>query len=101
MGRMCYRKATPSSGLYLEAGVGGDYCGDKSIRQLTENIPNWAYYLQLEISNLQLRIISQIWDWGFLSQVKQSRGLTEENTQLGIVSPIGYFKFPIGDILPN
>ena len=25
------------------------------------------------------------------------RGLTEENTQLGIKSPIGYFKSPIGD----
>ena len=36
------------------------------------------------------------------------RGLTEENTQLGIISPIGYFKYPIGylkspigDILNN
>ena len=30
-----------------------------------------------------------------------NRGLTEENTQLGIISPIGYFKHPIGDILSN
>ena len=29
------------------------------------------------------------------------RGLTEENTQLGKISPIGYFKSPIGDILSN
>ena len=29
------------------------------------------------------------------------KGLTEENTQLGIISPIGYFKSPIGDILSN
>ena len=27
-----------------------------------------------------------------------SRGLKEENTQLGIISPIGYFKSPIGYI---
>ena len=35
--------------------------------------------------------------------VKQDiiRGLTEENTLLGIISTIGYFKIPIGDILPN
>ena len=29
------------------------------------------------------------------------RGLTEENTQLGIISPIGYFKSPIGDVFSN
>ena len=29
------------------------------------------------------------------------RGLTEENTRLGIISPIGYFKSPIWDILSN
>ena len=31
---------------------------------------------------------------------KHNRGLTEENTQLGKISPIGYFKFPIGDSVP-
>ena len=30
-----------------------------------------------------------------------NRGLTEENTQLGIISPIGYFKSSIGCILAN
>ena len=30
-----------------------------------------------------------------------SRGLKDGNTQLGKISPIGYFKTPIGDILPN
>ena len=30
-----------------------------------------------------------------------NRGLTEENTQLGIISPIRIFKYPIGDILSN
>ena len=30
-----------------------------------------------------------------------TRGLTKENTQLGIIFPIGYFKFPIVDILFN
>ena len=30
-----------------------------------------------------------------------SRGLTEENTQLGLISPIGYIKSPIGDFFPN
>ena len=30
-----------------------------------------------------------------------SKGLAEENTQLGILSPIGYFKSPIGDFLSN
>ena len=29
------------------------------------------------------------------------RGLTEENTQLSIISPIGYFKSLIGDIFSN
>ena len=29
------------------------------------------------------------------------RGLAEENTLIGIISPIGYFKSPIGDILYN
>ena len=29
------------------------------------------------------------------------RGLTEENTRLGIISPIGYFRSPIGDMLSN
>ena len=29
------------------------------------------------------------------------RGLTEENTQLVIISPIGHFKSPIGNILAN
>ena len=29
------------------------------------------------------------------------RGLTEENIQLGITSPIGYFKWPIGDNSSN
>ena len=28
------------------------------------------------------------------------RGLTEENIQVGIISPIGYLKSPIGDIYP-
>ena len=32
---------------------------------------------------------------------RSSRGLTEENTQLGIISPIGYLKPLIGDILSN
>ena len=32
--------------------------------------------------------------------VLHNRGLTEENAKLGIISPIGYFKFPIGDIYP-
>ena len=31
----------------------------------------------------------------------ENRGLTEENTQLGIISPISYFKFPICDIWSN
>ena len=30
---------------------------------------------------------------------KNNRELTEENTQLAIISPIEYFKSPIGDIL--
>ena len=30
-----------------------------------------------------------------------NRGLTEENVQLGIISPIGYFKSPIGCIQVN
>ena len=33
--------------------------------------------------------------------LKPFRGLTEEHTQLGIISPVGYFKSPIGDILFN
>ena len=72
--------------------------------RLAENIPNWTYYPQLGISNPQLgtsnpqlMIIGPIGDWGFLSQVKQNRGLTEENTQLVIISPIEYFNLPIGD----
>ena len=32
---------------------------------------------------------------------KYIRGLTEKNTRLGIISSIGYFKSPIGDILSN
>ena len=31
-----------------------------------------------------------------IKRKKLNRGLTEENSQLGIISPIGYFKFPIG-----
>ena len=30
-----------------------------------------------------------------------NRGLTKENTKLSIISPIGYFKSPIGNILSN
>ena len=33
--------------------------------------------------------------------LKPNRGLTEEKTQLGIISPIGYFKWPIRDVLAN
>ena len=43
-----------------------------------------------------------------LAYLIYNRGLTEENTQLGIISPIGYFKSPtgyfkspIGDTLSN
>ena len=35
------------------------------------------------------------------TQPQESRGLTEENNQLGMISPIVYFKSPIGDILSN
>ena len=42
---------------------------------------------------------SSIVNWG--SSDVFIRGLTEENTQLGIISPIGYFKSPIGDILSD
>ena len=44
-----------------------------SIRQLTETIPNWAYYPQSGISNLLSGIIYPIGDLGFLSQIKQSQ----------------------------
>ena len=36
-----------------------------------------------------------------LATGQASRGLTEENFQLGIVSPIGYFKSPFADILAD
>ena len=42
-------------------------------RRLIENIPIWAYYPQLGISNSQLGIIYPIGGWGFMSQVKQSQ----------------------------
>ena len=42
------------------------------IRQITENIHNWAYYPQLGLTNIQLGIIYHIGDWAFLSQVEQS-----------------------------
>ena len=35
------------------------------------------------------------------SRKRCTRGLKEENTQSDIISPIGYFKSPIGDILSN
>ena len=35
---------------------------------------------------------------GRIMNLCPNRGLTEENTQLGIISRIGYFKSPIGDI---
>ena len=36
-----------------------------------------------------------------LKQNRLIRGLTEENIQLGIISPIGFFKLPIGDFLAD
>ena len=42
-----------------------------------------------------------IWKESSKGRCQLIRGLTEENTQLGIISLIGYFKSPIGDILAN
>ena len=70
----------------------------KCNRELTENIPNWAYYPQLGISHPQLGIIYPIGDWGFLSQVEHSQ---RTNPQWDKISPIGDFKYPIVNIIPN
>ena len=44
----------------------------------------------------------QVFYWRAISMDKfPIRRLTKENTQLGIISSIGYFKSPIGDILSN
>ena len=69
-------------------------------RQLTENISNWAYYPQLGISIPQLGIIYPIGDYGFPSQVKQTQ-ITNPQYIIVKISPIGYLKYPIGDIIPN
>ena len=57
------------------------------IRELTENIPNWAYYPHLDISNPQLGIIYPIGDREYMSLVTQS----QKTNHLS----------PIGDIIPN
>ena len=50
--------------------------------ELTENIPNCAYYPQLGISNPELVILYQIGDWGSMSVVTQSQRTNHQ-------SPIG------------
>ena len=52
------------------------------IRELTDNIPNWAYYPQLGISNPLLGIKYAIGDWGYMSLVTQSQRTNHQ-------SPIG------------
>ena len=65
---------------------------ESSTRQLTENIPIWAYYPLLVILFLQLGIIYPIGDWRLLSQVKQSQ---RTNYQSPIISNITYWGFEI------
>ena len=36
-----------------------------------------------------------------IKKIQGKRGQTEKNTQFGKLSPIGYFKSPVGDILYN
>ena len=50
-------------------------------RELTDDIPNLAYYPQLAISGPQLGKIYPMWDWGNMSVVT------------GILYPIGSFLF--------
>ena len=59
---------------------------------------SWLYTCQL----LSIVIIkySQIDCWHF-GYALVNRGVTQENTKLGIISSIRYFKSPIGGILPN
>ena len=45
--------------------------------------------------------IFKIWFSNLKLFNKKNRGITEESTQLAMISPIGYFNSPIGDILTN
>ena len=51
-------------------------------------------------SNPQLGIIWPFGYWGLPSEVKLSQSEIP-NAQLDKTSPIGYFKYPIGHIMPN
>ena len=51
-------------------------------RQLTENIPNWEYYLQLGISNPQSGIIYPIGDLGFLSKTNLVRAESKNQSTI-------------------
>ena len=57
-------------------------------REVTENIPDWTYYLQLDISNSQLGIIypirENIANWGKYSQlgIYESNNAESENKSI-------------------
>ena len=54
-------------------------------RELTENIPNWAYYPQLEISNPQWGIIYPVGDWGYMSPVTPSQRTNHQSPISSVV----------------
>ena len=90
-------------GDHLQVDVTYNYCKTKicHCRQLTKNIPFWAYYPRLGISNPQLGIIYLIDDWGFLSQVKQRQRKKCSILNCRKYPQLGIWNFPIGDIIPN
>ena len=59
------------------------------IRELTDNIPNWEYYIQLGISNPQLGIISH-WEFGIYEY-----GNAESENKSPIPNWIKYHKLGI------
>ena len=75
--------------------------GCQSTRELTENIPNWAYYPQLgilsPIGDLKSLIRDNISVWGRVREQITNPQLIRytllgiSNTQFGILYPIGYF----------
>ena len=55
-------------------------------------------HAKMDIENIKHKTQKPTFD---LINISYIRGLTEEITQLGMISPIGCFKSPIGDIVLN
>ena len=72
---MC-KASCPQLGTHLPIFSGNEQ--EDHSRELTENIPNWAYYPQMRITNSQLGIIYPIGDWGYMSLVMQSQRTNQQ-----------------------